>query len=367
MVTVNVPRNAAAIAEWLGEIPSAPGVFFLWAGSGAPLFARTNSLRKRLGRLLAGSSGRGLNLQGVAEKLEYQAAGSRLESRFIQLDIARARLGGDYRKTIRLRLPPYLKLAMSNEFPRVRTASTLSRSGRGLYVGPFRNRATAAQFESGFLDLFQLRRCHEDLIPSADHPGCIYGEMGRCLRPCQAAVSPDEYRTEADRVGEYLRSGGRSLLAPALAERERLSEAMDFEGAARAHERVQKIEESLVWRDEMARSVDDLHAIAIVPGYGARAVELGWLRGGYWHGFRSLDFQTGEDGRPVSLDSRLREIAAGIPAARECPPTVRTEELAVLSRWFYASWRDGEMIVIDDWDKMPWRKIVNAVSRVAGR
>ena len=99
----------------------------------------------------------------------------------------------------------------------------------------------------------------------AHHPGCIYGEMGRCMRPCQQAVGVEEYRSEATRVAEFLRTGGRSLLLSASGERDRLSAAMDFEGAARAHQRVQKIEEVLGWRDEMARDVEELHAIAIVP------------------------------------------------------------------------------------------------------
>ena len=48
------------------------------------------------------------------------------------------------------------------------------------------------------LDLFQLRRCQEDLAPSPGHPGCIYGEMGKCLRPCQEAVSREEYAGEVE-------------------------------------------------------------------------------------------------------------------------------------------------------------------------
>ena len=180
------------------------------------------------------------------------------------------------------------------------------------YVGPFRNRSTAVQFESAFLDLFQLRRCQEDLVTSPTHPGCIYGEMGRCLRPCQQAVGVEEYRSEALRVAEFLRTGGRSLIASASGERERLSAEMDFEGAARAHQRVQKVEEVLGWRDEMARDVEQLHAVAIVPSAQPESIELGWLRGGYWQGFRSLDFITADDGRAISLDSRLREMAATI-------------------------------------------------------
>jgi excinuclease ABC subunit C len=58
-----------------------------------------------------------------------------------------------------------------------------------------------------------MRRCQEDLQPSPDHPGCIYGEMNLCLRPCQQVVGAAEYGHEVDRVLEFLRSVGQSLLA----------------------------------------------------------------------------------------------------------------------------------------------------------
>src|SRR6185312_12135529 len=311
--------------------------FLLWPSSGEPHLGRTNVLRRRLSRLTG--------LFGTAERLEYQTAGSKLESRFLHLELARRYLGPDYRREIRLRLPFYIRLVLSNEFPRTRIVARLGR-GEGVHIGPFRTKATAVQFESAFLDLFQLRRCVEDLAPSAEHPGCIYGEMGRCMRPCQQMVGVEEYRSEAMRVAEFLRSGGRSLMIPATGERERLSADMDFEGAARAHQRVMKIEEVMGWRDEMARDVGRLH-------------------GGYWHGFRALDFTVGEDGRPEPLDARLREMASSIPARRRCGAPEQMEDLAVLSRWFYSSWCDGELLVVDEWDKISWRKLVNAISRVA--
>ena len=347
-----------ALPTDLESIPNGPAVFLLWPRGGSPYLARTNVLRRRLSRMLP-------SLGDTVERLEYQLAGSKLESRFLHLELARRYLGADYRREIRLRLPPYVKLLLANEFPRTQVVARLSRAAKSLYVGPFRNRATAGQFESAFLDLFQLRRCQEDLVPSPAHPGCIYGEMGRCLRPCQQVVGLEEYRSEANRVADFLRSGGRSLLSPAMAERERLSAEMDFEGAARAHQRVQKIEEVLGWRDEMARDVETLHAIAIMPSAWPECVEMGWLRGGYWQGFRRLDFITAEDARAVSLDTRLREMAATIGEARSGGAMERMEQLAVLSRWFYSSWCDGELMIVDDWDKISWRKLVNAVSRVA--
>jgi excinuclease ABC subunit C len=191
----------------------------------------------------------------------------------------------------------------------------------------------------------------------------MYGEMGRCLRPCQQAVGIEEYRSEAMRVAEFLHTAGKSLLEPAVTARERLSAEMDFEGAALMHQRLQRIEEVLLVNDEMARDVSRLHAVAIAPSAEPECVELGWLRSGCWQGFTRLDFRIA-DGQSVSLDARLRDSAASVPE-RRASPVEQMEQLAILSRWFYSSWCDGEMLVIDDWAKMPWRKLVNAVSRVA--
>jgi excinuclease UvrABC nuclease subunit len=208
-----------------------------------------------------------------------------------------------------------------------------------------------------------LRRCEDDLAPNPDHPGCMYGEIGKCLRPCQMAVGVDEYRAEAARVADFLRTGGKSLLEPAANARERLSAELDFEGAALMHERCRRIEEAVGTRDEMARDMERLHGIAVLPSGEPDAVELGWLCGGKWAGFARLDFES-RDGNPVSLDARLRELASAMrpePVAHKA----RMEQIAIVSRWFYSSWRDGEMLIFDDWEKIPYRKLVNAISRVA--
>jgi hypothetical protein len=44
----------------------------------------------------------------------------------------------------------------------------------------------------------------------------------------------------------------------------------------------------------------------------------------------------------------------------------RQEYLALLARWYYSTWRDGEWIALDG-EEPPYRKLVNAVHRVARR
>jgi hypothetical protein len=39
--------------------------------------------------------------------------------------------------------------------------------------------------------------------------------------------------------------------------------------------------------------------------------------------------------------------------------------MALVSRWLFSSWQDGEFLKIESFAKIPYRKLVNAVSRVS--
>ncbi|HJT86287.1 MAG TPA: hypothetical protein VJ732_00490 [Bryobacteraceae bacterium] len=362
MTTIEVGDLARLDAE-IEALPNVPAVFLLWPREGAPYLSKTTLLRRRLLRLLKyrEKPSRLLNLRDTVARVEYRLTGSGLESSIVHYETARRCFPKTYLEETRLRLPPYLKLVLSNEFPRSHVATRLARAG-GLYFGPFRSRASAERFESQFLDLFQMRRCQEDLAPSPSHPGCIYGEMGMCLRPCQQVVGPAEYAHEVARVAEFLRTAGRSLVDAITHSRDRLSEEMNFEEAARQHKRFEKVQEVLKLRDELAGDIDRLHGAAITRSVAPDAVDLWLVRGGNWMEPRRFSFEV-QEGRPVSLDQQLREVFAAV-TARKLTIREREEYLALLARWYYSSWRDGEWLAFESWDEIPYRKLVHAISRV---
>ncbi len=74
----------------------------------------------------------------------------------------------------------------------------------------------------------------------------------RCLRPCQQVVSVEEYRSEVNRLVEFLASDGDSQLHSIASARDHFSEEMRFEDARRQHERYQRVEQVLRLRDELA-------------------------------------------------------------------------------------------------------------------
>jgi hypothetical protein len=104
--------------------------------------------------------------------------------------------------------------------------------------------------------------------------------------------------------------------------------------------------------------------VAITRSLAADAVEMWFFREGAWQEPRRFSFEVRE-GTPVSLDRKLRETFGAVTA---CKLTVRErqEYLALLARWYYSSWRDGEWLGFESYDDIPYRKLVHAVSRVAG-
>lgn len=364
MIAIEVPDDSVALDAALESLPNRPAVFLLWPREGRPYLARTALLRRRLFRLLKAREkpSRLLNLRGTVARIEYQLTASAFESAVRACELAREHFPDAYLDLLNLRLPPYVKIAMRNPFPRTAIATRLGRPP-AVHFGPFQTRAAAERFESQVLDLFQVRRCQEDLEPSPGHPGCVYGEMGRCLRPCQQVVGPDEYRHEVERVAEFLATGGRSLAESISRARDRFSEELEFEEAARQHRRLEKVEEALKLAGGLARDVDRLHGVAVTASVEPDAVQLWILRAGWWLEPRRFSFEV-RDGKPVSLDGALRETFASLP-----PPRIgareRQEYLALLARWYYSSWREGEWVAIGDFDRVPYRKLVHAISRVA--
>jgi excinuclease ABC subunit C len=362
MTSIEAATGGALDAE-IEALPNRPAVFVLWPREGAPYLSKTALLRRRLLRLLKEREkpSRMLNLRETVARIEYQYTGSALEAAVSHYELARQHFPESYLDAIKLRMPPYVRILLNNEYPRSQITTHISRAG-GLYFGPFRSRASAERFESQFLDLFQMRRCQEDLVPSPEHPGCMYGEMGMCLRPCQEVVGPPEYAHEIERVVDFLRTDGHSLLDSIGRSRGRLSEEMQFEEAARQHKRYEKVQEVLKLRDEMARDIERLHGVAITPSVASDAVELWMVRTGHVQPPVRFSFEV-QEGKPLSLDRKLRETFVAIEP-RTLSAKQRQEYLALLARWNYSTWRDGEYVAFESFEDVPYRKLVNAVARV---
>jgi excinuclease ABC subunit C len=358
--------NLPDIAVSLSAVPLSPGVYLLAIPDSHVHLGSSGNLRRRLTRLLALSYPATANVTQprLHERLAgvgYLPTGSKLESALLTYQITRRYFPSDYMKRLRLRLPWFVYLETKDPFAFVASGNRPA-ANNAVVLGPFVSRDVAQTYEQEVSGLFQLRRCTEILQPSEGHPGCIYGEMAQCLRPCQLAVTPDEYHSETERVTRFLLGNGRAEISDLTVARDRAIEGTEFEQAHVLHARVEKLKAAAALRPEIIRNLGQFTGVAVVPAHEPNTVKLWPLLVGHWQDPICLTF-TLNNNTSKSLDSALKEQfrRAWEGASKDWNPL---EAIAVFARWYYSSHRDGHWLPFTDPENLSYRKLVRSISQL---
>jgi excinuclease ABC subunit C len=398
--------------EILRRIPAKPGVFALFGPrpEDAPYLTHTTDIRRRTRRLLdpPESQSKRLNLREKVARIEYTLTGSRFESSLVLYDATAAHFGHpEARRRLKLHTPYFLRLTIENEFPRVYATNKLSKRGFDQMYGPFPSRAAAERYCDAALDLFKLRRCSEDLAPYPEHPGCIYGEMGKCIEPCKQACTAEQYTAETAAVKKFFDTRGESMIIDIGLAREEASSGMHFEKAAALHAQWQKVKSVQSLADWIVRPIPKLRAVIVQSATPAAPednpevhleeaslflLEAGCLIGPQrlsTLGVRAVREQTSVGSslfaqplmlQAIPLDSDSEgptnspEVRAAHVIATLEQKTGKSADLALLSdhlsllrRWYYRpeKQRNGEIFLANEDSTWPIRKILRGAARIA--
>jgi excinuclease ABC subunit C len=358
---------ARAEEDFFPALPARPAVCLIEPREekAEPFLIRTQNLQLRLQRLLGpgDSASKRLNLRDFARGVRYRLTGSRFEQTLTYYQQARKFFPTRYRNLMRLRPPAVLKVNLQNAYPRcyVTRKIQLDRDGApaaGSYYGPFPSRRAAEAFAERVLDLFKVRRCQVKIRRDPTFPGCIYSEMKMCLAPCFAGCTKEEYDVEVNRLVQFLETSGGSLRIAYEEEREKASEQLDFERAAALHKKVEKLDEVLRGRPEIARRIQDLHAVILQRAAEDQTIGVYAVRGGrlaepFFLRFAEIASQ------PRSAEQIFRDY---LEAPSNSENGDLGEDLWMVSRWFYSNPREGEIFFREkDW---PYRRILRACSRL---
>lgn len=348
----------------LQAVPAAPGVLCVELSAGPPYLGKTADLRRRLMRLLRprGGGSRRLLLREAARRVSFRLTGSAFEADRQLYESAKLLRPGDFREYLKLRPATFVKLLRGNRFPRSCLTQRLTR-GQALFYGPFPDRSEAERFQSALLDLFRIRRCVENLDPSPSHPGCVWGEMQLCLRPCQAACGTAEYAAEVQRLARFLATDGESLVREAEEERDRASAALEFEAAARQHRVRARAKQVQRLRGELCGELGALHGAVLQRSAEPGGVELTPV---YRSSLQASVLLKGPGAASAAaqLAREIREAFAGATWT-EARPQDREDHLALLQRWHRSSFRRGEFVRVGHPEAPPVGKLAQAAIRVA--
>jgi excinuclease ABC subunit C len=273
---------------------------------------------------------------------------------------------------MRLRPPAVLKVTLKNAYPRCIVTRRVSVDSAGIpsagtYYGPFPSRKYALAFAERVLDFFKVRRCQIKIRRDPTFPGCLYSEMKMCLAPCFAGCSKEEYDAEVNKLVQFLDTDGNSLRAAIELEREKASDDLDFERAATIHKRIEKLDDALRGKPDLARRIQDLNAVILQRSAEDQTIAVFAIRGGRFADPCFIRFAE-IAGQPRSAEQIFRDYLESNAApsnSHETPSASRTElgeHLWLLARWYYSNPREGEIFFREkDW---PYRKILRACSRL---
>jgi excinuclease UvrABC nuclease subunit len=230
-----IPERAALLTD----LPHARGVYVLRGRRGEPLYVgASRDVRSRVASHLGDRKdllpGRDRMARRV-RSIRWIPTGSELETLLLEARLIRRRLP-PYNRSIRnYDRYAYLRLDLTDRFPRIRVTA-VAEGPDGPRYGPWRKEQRASRVAWAVRRAFGLRPCTRDLSQGSLFPACERPGVEACAAPCDPSRSPDDYGRCVEAARAFLE--GREMGAAETIEDEEAREllAQSFEMLARLRE-----------------------------------------------------------------------------------------------------------------------------------
>jgi excinuclease ABC subunit C len=240
--------RAERLKARLKEIPERPGVYLHKNAEGEVIYVgKARNLRSRVTSYVVGRGARDaktMTLIHEIDAIDFVSTNNELEAILLENNLIKAH---QPRYNILLRDDksyPYLKVTMSEDYPRVVFTRRMDRKKGDLFFGPF-FAGTARRILKLVADQFKLRSC--DLVikegKSALARPCLYYDMHQCLGPCVVGLTTqNDYREMVDDVVLFLGGKSRELQERLRQRMYRAAEEENYEVATYYRDLIRTVE-----------------------------------------------------------------------------------------------------------------------------
>jgi excinuclease ABC subunit C len=247
------------IREKVDHFPDQPGIYLMKDDRGEVIYVgKAKSLRDRVRSYFQESSEQERLITKQIDEvddIDVVVAGSEkeafiLESNFIKQFRPKYNvLFRDDKSFVSIKIP------LNEPYPRPVVTRRLE-DEEALYFGPYANAKGARETLRVIQDVFPLRKCSISQCERTDRP-CVYGQMDKCLAPCCADVSEEEYEELINEVKMFLRGKRDDLLERLREEMQEAADDLNYEKAAVLRDRIHAIDETLE-RQRVASSMEEI-------------------------------------------------------------------------------------------------------------
>ena len=274
----------SAFQHRLRVTPEKPGVYLMKdAGDNVLYVGKASVLRNRLRSYFGSPSGHSAKIRRLVPQItdfEFIVTDTEAEALILENTLIKqhrpfynARLKDD--KTY-----PYLKIDLSEEFPRVYITRQVADDG-ARYFGPFATAGSVRQTMDLVKKLFPYRSCTK-VITGSDPRPCLEYFIHRCVAPCSGYASREDYDQVIQQVILFMEGNTEAVTQELSSKMEESSEGLEFERAAVLRDQIRSIERVA---EEQRIKVDsnpigEADVIAMAQGTDETWVEVFFIRHG---------------------------------------------------------------------------------------
>lgn len=281
------------IAQKLKQLPVNPGVYIMKDASKRIIYVgKAVVLKNRVRQYFQSSKNHSSKVIAMVKRIadfETIITGSEIEALILECNLIKKH-HPHYNISLRDdKTYPYLKVTLSEEFPRVIITRRIKKDG-SRYFGPYTNVGAVKASLKLLRKLFPLRTCKNINV---DRP-CLEYHIKRCLAPCVGKIDKDTYGEMVKSVVLFL-DGKSDVLEKMLQQKmEQAAEGMKFELAASFRDQLAAVRKT-VEKQKIITNGGDQDAVGVArSAYGA-CIQMFYIRNGKMTGGNHFILKNSED------------------------------------------------------------------------
>ena len=279
-----VPRSSTIsekLKKQLAALPPRPGVYIMRNAKGEVIYVgKAAKLRDRV-RSYFGSphmmEPKTRALRDHIDDFEYIVVGNAGEALILEATLIKRhqpffniRLKDDKRY-------PYLKVDVQNPWPRVYITRRIEKDG-ARYFGPYASAGSVRATLDLTKKLFPWRSCTKEITGNDARP-CLDYYIKRCIAPCTAYCTKEEYDEVIEQVILFLEGKSDDVLRRLRKQMDSAAEAMEYERAAQVRDQLRSIERTVERQMVSTTRNEDVDIFGLAREGDQALVQVFFVRG----------------------------------------------------------------------------------------
>ena len=271
----------SAVLEQARALPERPGVYLMKDARGQVLYiGKARRLRSRVRSYFGSGRSMERRIHALVEQidtLDHVVTSNEAEALLLEATLVKR-----HQPVYNVRLKddkhyPYLKVDVQEDWPRVTITRRVEQDG-ARYFGPYASAGSVRRTLDVVKKLFPWRSCTKTITGTDPRP-CLDYYIKRCIAPCTAYCTPEEYREVIDQTLLFLEGRSSDVLKHVEQQMHEAADGLEFERAARLRDQAEAIRR-VTERQRMATTNSlDADVFALARSDDEACVQVFFVRG----------------------------------------------------------------------------------------